>query len=210
MTTGRHIAEQERTRANMLQVGKIVEADYAKARVRVQMNDLKSAWLPWSTMRAGGNRSWSAPEVGEQVMVACPDGDPASGVVMGAIYQQSAGAPADSADVQRTVYGDGTTVTYDRAASHMDITLAGGGTVNLIADGGVTITGDTTITGTLTVSEIITAQNGLTAGGGSGSTVQVNGRIESTDDQVAGGISQMHHTHEGVETGGSTSGEPVG
>lgn len=221
MSQSRLIADQERTRANLLQVGKIVEADYATARVRVQMNDLNSAWLPWTTQRAGGNRAWAAPEIGEQVLVACPDGDPAAGVVMGAIYQADASAPADSPDITRTVYSDGAVIEYDRASHALNATLPDGATASLSATGGVTVNADTGITinalsggvlinGSLTVTEIVTAQQGISTMGGSGATVQVDGTIESTGDQVAAGISQIHHVHDGVEAGPSTTGEPVG
>ncbi|SAT62218.1 putative bacteriophage protein [Klebsiella pneumoniae] len=38
--------------------------------------------------------------------------------------------------------------------------------------------------------------------------LQVNGEITSTGDQVAGGISQISHTHGGVEPGGGSTGVP--
>lgn len=38
--------------------------------------------------------------------------------------------------------------------------------------------------------------------------VQVNGAITSTGDQTANGISQINHTHGGVESGGSNTGKP--
>lgn len=39
--------------------------------------------------------------------------------------------------------------------------------------------------------------------------IRTTGRIESDDDQVAGGISQMQHGHDGVEQGDDVSGPPV-
>lgn len=38
--------------------------------------------------------------------------------------------------------------------------------------------------------------------------LQVNGEITSTGDQLAGGISQIGHTHGGVEPGGGSTGAP--
>lgn len=38
--------------------------------------------------------------------------------------------------------------------------------------------------------------------------VQVNGSITSTGDQTANGISQINHTHGGVQSGGSNTGKP--
>lgn len=147
--SARALADLERTRANALQLGKVVEADYARARVRVQVAGLASAWLPWLAVRAGGDRTWAAPEVGEQVLIGCPDGDPARGVVLGAVFQQDHAAPADSADLTRSVYADGAVFEYDREQHAGTITLPAGGTLTITAPGGVTITGDLSITGAL-------------------------------------------------------------
>lgn len=152
----------ERVQANLVQVGVVAEADYPQARLRVTLaHGLKSAWLPWLTARAGGDRTWWAPEVGEQVVVLCPDGEPAGGIVLGALYQAQAAAPSDQASVHRTRYQDGAILEYDRAAHALKATLPAGGTAALTAPGGVTITGDTTIAGTLTVAKSITAQDTL-------------------------------------------------
>ena len=49
-------------------------------------------------------------------------------------------------------------------------------------------------------------------GGGATGTVngdlRINGSVSSTDDQIAGGISQMRHTHTGVQTGDGNTGQP--
>lgn len=49
------------------------------------------------------------------------------------------------------------------------------------------------------------------SGGATGTVngnLQVNGRVDSTEDQTAGGISQVHHTHTGVQPGSGSTGEP--
>lgn len=40
--------------------------------------------------------------------------------------------------------------------------------------------------------------------------IKTTGRIESAGDQVAGGISQIEHLHDGVQQGDKQSGPPVG
>ncbi len=40
--------------------------------------------------------------------------------------------------------------------------------------------------------------------------ITTTGRIESAEDQIAGGVSQMKHLHDGVEMGDKESGPPVG
>ena len=51
-------------------------------------------------------------------------------------------------------------------------------------------------------------QNGEGATSTLNGNLQVNGDISSTGDQTAGGISQMAHTHDGVQPGGGSTGKP--
>ena len=185
MSVARDTAELERSRANLVQIGTVAEADYAKARVRVKLGELTTAWLPWLSVRAGGDRTWSAPEVGEQVAVLCPDGDPAGGIVLGSIYCAAHGAPADAETVARTTYADGAVIEYDRAAHRLSAVLPSGATVNLVADGGMTIN----------------AEGGVTINA-SGGNILVHG------DVIADGVSLKTHKHTGVEVGSGRTGQP--
>lgn len=110
------VADLERRLANQIQMGTVAQADYGAARVRVQCGDLLTGWLPWTTQRAGADRAWWAPEVGEQVVVLSPCGNPAMGVVSGSLYQDAHPAPASSPDISTQVFADGLVVTHDRAA----------------------------------------------------------------------------------------------
>lgn len=113
------VGELQRQMANVIRIGKIVALDETNARVKVDVAGLVTDWLPWAVNRAGGNRTWSAPEIGEQVVVLAPYGDPGQGVVIPSIYQDNSPAPADSKDVDRTVYGDGTVTEYNRATHQL-------------------------------------------------------------------------------------------
>lgn len=77
---------------------------------------------------------------------------------------------------------------------HIHIEQAGGvATVDIAPDGRITITSDPGID----ITAPLTTING---------DVQVNGQIESTGDQIAGGVSQINHTHGGIVPGpGSTA-----
>jgi phage baseplate assembly protein V len=109
------IGELERRLSNTIRPGKVLEADYAKARLRVTMGDNTSAWLPWLTSRAGEDRTWHAPEVGEQVIVIAPGGELSAGYVMpGGVYKNDYPANADKAEISRTTYKDGAILEYDR------------------------------------------------------------------------------------------------
>lgn len=122
---GFRVAELERRLANILRRGVIASTDAGAARARVQSGELLTGPLPWITTRAGGDRTWWAPEPGEAVLLLCPEGDPALGVILPAIYTLAAPAPAASIDVHETVHGDGSRVTVDRAAGRVEVDLPG-------------------------------------------------------------------------------------
>jgi phage baseplate assembly protein V len=109
------IAELERRLANLIRDGLIASVDYDAARARVQIGDLLTAPLPWYAGRAGGDRTWWAPEVGEQVTVLSPSGELAQGRILPALYSNAAPAPASAGDVSRAVWADGLVVEHDRA-----------------------------------------------------------------------------------------------
>ncbi len=140
------LAEIDRKLANIVRVGTVEQADYETQRVRVRSGDLLTGWIPWLTRRAGKDRDWWAPDIGEQVMVLSPSGDPGQGIAIAAIYQDAFPAPANSPDIRRTVYEDGSEVTHDRATHHMDIRCVGTltvqaiGTIHVISASQVTVT----------------------------------------------------------------------
>ncbi len=131
------VAELERRLANVVTIGTVAEVDAAAARVRVRVGDLLSDWRPWLAPRAAGVSVWSPPEVGEQVVLLCPWGDPALGLVLPALWQDA--HPAPSASPNRTVvaFDDGTTVEYDRAGARLSVSCVGD--VAVTASGAVTL-----------------------------------------------------------------------
>ncbi len=135
------LQELQRLLTNLIRLGTIQDADYRRARVRVASGDLLTDWLPWITGRASHDRTWWAPELGEQVLILSPDGELANGVVLPAVYQSAHPPLADRPTIATVAFADGTTVVYDRAAKHLTLDAAGDVTVH--AQGDVTITGRT-------------------------------------------------------------------
>lgn len=141
--------------ANVVRVGVISEVDFVAARVTVSIGNILTAPLPWLTERAGVDRSWWAPSIGEQVLVLSPSGDLAQGIVLPGIYQTSNPAPATNGDIHRTVYQDGSVVEYDRGAHQLRasvglssitmnqsaITLSSNGSTLVLDSSGVAING---------------------------------------------------------------------
>lgn len=185
-------AELARLIENLIRIGTIAEVDLVKARVRVQTGDLLTGWLPWPAARAGDDREWDPPTVNEQVVLLSPSGQLANGVAILGVFSDAHPANGDRAKLHRRTYSDGAVIEYDSHAHHLRAHLPGGGTTELISDGGVHIVGDITLDGDL-------IQTG---------NQQVTGNVEVTVDVVAAGISLVHHVHGGVQSGGGSTGAP--
>ncbi len=143
------LAELERRLSNLLMTGVVVEADYELGKVKVSVGLLTTSWLRWLTLRAGNDVDYWAPEVGEQVMLLCPCGEPELGVVLPAIYQD-AYPPTDQREtLRRVVFADGADFSYDRAHHALTLVLPTQGKTTLIAKGGVSVVGDVSIMGDL-------------------------------------------------------------
>ncbi len=64
------LGEHDRLLGNVVLFGVIAETDAEQARVRVDADGLRTAWIPWGERRAGsGVRTWCMPELGEQVVL---------------------------------------------------------------------------------------------------------------------------------------------
>lgn len=125
------LADLERRLANVVRYGTITEVDAANARAKVTFGgETASAWLQFSTSRAGGARVWSPPVPGEQVVVFSPMGDTAQGVIMGSLPNNAFPPPS----------GDGGTYQIDLPGG-VSISVAGGA-INISAPGNITVNGD--------------------------------------------------------------------
>ena len=125
------MTEAERRLSNVVMLGQVAELDAERARVRVQAGPILTAWLPFATVRAGLDRTWHAPEAGEQVGLVAPGGDLTQAVVVGALYRDAYPPPADSADISRTEWQDGAALAYDRQLHHWRLSVPGGGKIVL-------------------------------------------------------------------------------
>lgn len=168
---------------NLIRAGTIAELDPEPPRCRVKSGGLLTDWLPFFALRAGEDSEWDPPSVGEQCLVLSPSGNPAQGFVIFGLYSDHFPAPDNVPTRRRRKYRDGAVIDYDTATHTLTATLPQGGKANLIATGGVHITGDVLIEGLVTV----------------------------TTDVVAGPqkISLISHRTSGVKSGTETSEGPV-
>jgi phage baseplate assembly protein V len=140
--------DHARRLANVIRYGVVAEADYEQALIRLSLQDgeITTDWIPWITLRAGADRFWWAPEVGEVMLVLAPSGDLATAVALPAAFSNS-NQNGDRATVQRSTFSDGTVVEYDREAHKLfmdvkgDVRIKATGKVDIEADGNVKIVG---------------------------------------------------------------------
>lgn len=223
------LGEMDRRMGNALRFGTVAEVNASNGTVRVDLGDLTTDWIPWTTPNAGQDRVWSAPDVGEQVVVASP-GEPSQGVVIGSLFQNTTPANGNQGKDKRITFKDGSILEMDRDGSVLNVQVnpAGsirlniGSTTLLLANGQATLTtpvlmvdaAQSTFTGAVNVQGLLTYADGLAGSGGSGATLNgpltVTGNVTTTGALTNNGKSVGgSHSHSGIQPGGGTTGAPV-
>lgn len=138
------LANLARLLENLIRLGTIAAVDHGDPaqqqppRVRVQTGTLLTAWLPWLTPRAGADRQWNPPTVGEQVILLSPSGQLANGVAITGLFSDLIPANGERAALHRSTYRDGAVIEYDSAAHKLTASIPG--------DIAISCTGNLTIT----------------------------------------------------------------
>lgn len=193
-------SDSERRHADAIKFGKVHEADYAKAQVRVLIGDedddeghLITGWIPMPGARAQNDFDWHPLEVGERVVVLSESGETQNATVIPAgLYCDDNPAPGDKAGLWRRKFQDGGLIEYDRDSGEWLVEGIAKATVKV---------GDSTI---VTEPDAIT----LTVGGVtlkvSDSGVEITGGTVKHDGKNIG----KDHAHTNVQPGGGVSGPP--
>lgn len=122
--------EADRRLANIMRQGTIHAVDPATSMVQVDLGDLVTDWIPWTTPRAGDDRIYTTPDVGEQVVILSP-GEPSQGMVIGSLFRNDSPANGNNGKDRRITFKDGTVVEMDRDSSVMNVTMPAAGNMNL-------------------------------------------------------------------------------
>lgn len=129
---------------NLLRLGTVAEVAHGRARCRVRTGELLTGWLPWLSVRAGGQkgRTWWPPVVGEQCMLLAPSGDLLNAVALCGVFSTSMPAATDNPTECRTDWSDTDSMVHDSEGGHLVIQCAGsitfkvgGTTLQLTPDG---------------------------------------------------------------------------
>lgn len=171
--------ELQRLIQNLIRVGVVAEVDRARPGCRVTTGGLTTDWLPWLVPRAGESREWSAPSVGEQVLLLAVGGELGTAFVLPGLYSDAHPAPSDSADAQVTVFPDGARFEYEPASGRLLITGVKNIAINADA---------------IDINSAVTINGPVTHTGG---------------NMTSNGVVVHTHQHSGVLPGGSNTGGPV-
>jgi len=188
---------------NVIRTGTVAEVRHGSPpAVRIATGGITTNWLPWCEQRAGATRTWNPPTKGEQVVMACPSGDPSNGIVLRSIPSAANDVPSHQPNETVTLYPDGAQVKYDHAAGML--TVKGVKTVLLEAATSVLVKcPDTTFDGNVTVKGLLAFQNGIAGQGGENGNV-IKGDVTHQEGKLSSnGVVLDNHTHGGVQPGGA-------
>ncbi|MFI8380656.1 phage baseplate assembly protein V [Pseudomonas sp. NPDC079086] len=132
------IATLARLLENLIRFGTIEAVQMQPPRVKVKSGNIITTWRPWLALRAGDDRDWDPPTLGEQCVLFSPSGNLAQGIVLTGLFSDLITANGDREGLHRRTYRDGAVIEYDSIAKHLRATLPG--TAELTAQGNVSIT----------------------------------------------------------------------
>lgn len=190
-------ADLARRLDNIVRFGVIDQTDFTtdpvQPRVRVKTGEILTAWIPISAQRASTDAEHDPVQIGEHVILLAPSGELAQAVVVGKLFSNDHPSPDLNPDNHRRKYRDGAVIEYNSKTHHLNAALPDGGTVNAVAPGGFTFTGDITHHGDYTHNGDLNQMGAQTVSG----------------DVVAGGVSQINHLHDKVTPGNGNTGKPL-
>ncbi|QHM72481.1 phage baseplate assembly protein V [Mixta intestinalis] len=108
-----YLIEVMRQLRNIIRIGTVSAVNLDEGTCRVNTGQNTTGWLPWLTGRAGRSRSWSAPSVGEQVLILSLGGELTTGFVLPGVFSNSNPAPSTSADALHWSFPDGAVIEYE-------------------------------------------------------------------------------------------------
>ncbi len=192
----------------VIRVGEVTSVDAAAHKAAVTFDDddgQTSGMLPVIIPNTLENRDHCLPDIGEDVLCLFLPTGTEEGFILGSFYAGNVNTPESSSDVRAVTFRDGTRLAYDRSSHKLSADVRGDVTVT--ATGKIEMKSDTQIT--LTAPQIVFNGpiNTYSQDGGSG-VMNVTGTLHATGDVTASGISLNSHVHDGVQSGGSTTGGP--
>ena len=175
------LAEHDRMIAGQVKACYVVALDLAVSPpvCRVADGEWTSAWVRWHSQAAGKARHWRVPSMGEQGALFSPSGDVSQGTFIPGLYGDAGPAPDTRDHVERWLFDDGGSLTYDWQAKRYSIVLPSGsveievgGSAATVTDnavvvtsGAITLDGDVTIYGEVLIKGVLRVTGDILGGG---------------------------------------------
>jgi phage baseplate assembly protein V len=174
-------AEHDRMLAGLVKPCYVVALDLAAVppACRVSDGEWTSAWVRWHSLAAGKARHWRAPSMGEQGALISASGDVSQGTFVPGLYGSAGPAPDSRDHVERWLFDDGGSLTYDWEAKRYSIVLPSGSVEIAVGSSAATVTDDAVVV----TSGAIALDGDVTIFG----DVLINGALRVTADILGGG-----------------------
>lgn len=183
-------AEHQRRLHNIATIGTVIEIDADAALMRLAVGDNETDWLSIPTIAAGMVSVWRCPSIGEQFLLVSPSGELANAIPVVSLYSDHNPSPSTNPNEIRIRYNDTDFCSIDVVNSQLTMhvsQITSQAATNIVWDTpSATLTGDLQVNGSIDCGKSITA----------------------AEEVTANGINLTAHTHSGVESGGSSTGQP--
>ena len=183
-------AEHQRRLHNIATIGTVIEIDADAALMRLAVGDNQTDWLSIPTIAAGMVSVWRCPSISEQFLLVSPSGELANAIPVVSLYSDHNPSPSTDPNEIRIRYNDTDFCSIDVVNSQLTMHISQ--ITNQAATSIVWDTPSATLTGNLQVDGSINCGKSITA----------------ATEVTANGIKLTAHTHSGVESGGSSTGQP--
>ena len=177
--------ELKRLIDNLIRIGTVTAVRSGECRVKT--GDITTNWRPYTTDRAGANRTRHRLSLGEQVLLLSVSGDLRNAYIVGHLNADSFPEPLaedDNPDLDRTEYADGAVIEYNPATGELNAT--GIKQATIAASVSVTLDTPKTIC-----------------------TNQLQAKRLICETAKVGDIEVTEHSHKKVQPGDGQSGGPV-
>ena len=183
-------AEHQRRLHNIATIGTVIEIDADAALMRLAVGDNETDWLSIPTIAAGMVSVWRCPSISEQFLLVSPSGELANAIPVVSLYSDHNPSPSTDPNEIRIRYNDTDFCSIDVVNSQLTMhvsQITNQAATNIVWDTpSATLTGDLQVNGSIDCGKSITA----------------------AEEVTANGIKLTAHTHSGVESGGSSTGQP--
>ena len=183
-------AEHQRRLHNIATIGTVIDIDADAALMRLAVGENETDWVNIPSIAAGSISVWRCPSIGEQYLLVSPSGELANAIPVISLYSEHNPSPSTDPNEIRIRYNDTDFCSIDVVNSQLTMHVSQ--ITNQAATSIVWDTPSATLTGDLQVNGSIDCGKSITA----------------AEEVTANGIKLTAHTHSGVESGGSSTGQP--